>query len=554
MRIPTEETKKADLYRELIAACGASRQKRIDQYAQNRRWYLFGTDDGSVSACNKIYSHLDLVTSFLYASDTTRFAVRMGTNAPREDVHKTGAFGKKITEEWIESNADSIYSQGTLWALIYDSTLIKHIRRSGSVEPFLVDSGSFGVLREDVPMLDRQDAFAHWWYLTEEDLTRRLRFHPKRDEILTNVHAALSKKDVGSAVPPLIDSIINPAFTSTTVSGEANVNLDMPQEYAAEITVPLIEMVELWVWNNSLDDYQTVTMASNDVVVYDRRNIFLPRLKNFPAEHPFVQICPNPLYDYFWGMAEIQRLIPLQRELNDAQDDLKRMYRKQVDPPTMLSGMGLVEEKMHAFQNPNAMISGEPGTTLHQQRTEVPATSRERIQMIVEHFEEASGITATLAGRGDKGVRSDRHARSLQTAGSSRPKKRAVTIEDSLAKGATLYGKVIYCDDDTTLYDDKGEKFVVAQMDPHFHVKVDSHSNSPIFIEDQRDNAEVLFKARAIDRKRLIQMMNPPMQDELISDLETKIIPGEAAQMKARNEALAAGQAGKGGSKLASVK
>lgn len=553
MRIPSDDNGKLELYTEVIAACNASRQKRIDQYAQNRRWYIFGSDDGTVSPWNKMYSHLDLVTSMLYAADTTRFAVRMGTNAPKVDVHKTNAFGKKITEAWIESNADSVYSQGTLWALIYDSAFVKHIRRRGSVEPFLVDPGSFGVYREDVAMLDRQEAFVHWWYQTESDLALRLRYHPKRAEILAHVHGALSKRDIGSQVPPLIDRIINPTF-SPRASGEANVDLDMPQEYAAQIEVPLVEMCELWIWNDAVDDYQTVTMASNDVVVYDRKNIFLPRLKNFEPEHGFVQICPNPLYDYFWGMAEAQRLIPLQKEYNEAQENLKRMYEKQVDPPTMFAGMGLVEEKMHAFQNPASTIAGEPGSTLHSQKTDVPASSQERIRMIEAQFEETSGITSSLAGRGDKGVRSDRHAQSLLRAGSSRPKKRAVTIEDALAKGATIYGKVIFCDDDTPLYDDADQKFVPAQIDPHFFVEVDSHSNSPIFMEDQREKAELLFKARAIDRARLIQMVNPPMQDELLSDLKNKIIPGEAKQMQERNAALAAGQKDKGGGKLASVK
>jgi len=547
------DAQKLDLYRECIDTCGASREKRIEQYAQNRRWYIFGSDDGTVSPWNKCYSHLDLVTSFLYASDSTRFAVRMGTNAPKADIGKTGAFGKKITEEWMESNADSIYSQGTLWALIYDSVMIKHIRRRGSCEPFLVDSGSFGVYREDVAMLDRQEAFVHWWYQTETDLERRLKYHPKRDDILKNVHGAMTKRDVGSQVPPLIDRVINPAF-SPNASGEANVDLEMPQEYAAEIRVPLVEMAELWIWSDDIDDYQTVTMAGNDTVIYDRRNLFLPRMKNFEAEHPFVQICPNPLYDYFWGMAEMQRLIPLQKELNSAQEDYKRLNEKNVDPPTMFSGMGLVEEKLHAFQNPSAYVAAEPGSSMHSQKVEVPATAQERIKMIEAQFEETSGITNSLAGRGDKGVRSDRHAQALLTAGSSRPKKRAVVIEDSLAKGATLFGKVIFCDDDTPLYDDTDQKFVPAQMDPHFFVEVDSHSNSPIFMEDQREKAELLFKARAIDRARLIQMVNPPMQDELLQDLKTKILPGEAAQMKERNAAIAAGQAGKGGSKLASVK
>lgn len=553
MRLPREDKDKLELYTEVIAACGASRQRRIDQYAQNRRWYIFGSDDGSVSAWNKCYSHLDLVTSFLYASDSTRFAVRMGTNAPKADMTKTGAFGKKITEEWVESNADSIYSQGTLWGLVYDSAFVKHIRTRGSIQPFLVDPGSFGVYREDVAMLDRQEAFVHWWYQTESDLEGRLRYHPRRADILSKVHGALSKRDIGSSVPPMIDRIINPTF-SPRAAGEANLDLDLPQEYAAEITVPLVEMAELWIWNDDEDDYQTVTMASKDVIVYDRKNLFLPRMKNFEAEHPFVQICPNPLYDYFWGLAELQRLIPLQKEYNDAQDNLKRMYEKQVDPSNMFSGMGLVEEKMHAFNNPGSYVAGEPGATLHSQKTDVPASSQERIKMIEAQFEETSGITASLAGRGDKGVRSDRHAQALLTAGSSRPKKRAVTIEDSLAKGATLYGKVIFCDDDTPLYDDNNQKFVPAQIDPHFFVEVDSHSNSPIFLEDQREKAELLFKAKAINRKRLIQMVNPPMQDEIIQDLETKIIPEEAAQMKARNEAVAAGQAGKPGGKLSSVK
>ena len=33
----------------------------------------------------------------------------------------------------------------------------------------------------------------------------------------------------------------------------------------------------------------------------------------FPKDHPYVQICPYGIYEYFWGKAHIESLIPLQQ-------------------------------------------------------------------------------------------------------------------------------------------------------------------------------------------------------------------------------------------------
>jgi hypothetical protein len=53
----------------------------------------------------------------------------------------------------------------------------------------------------------------------------------------------------------------------------------------------------LWVWNDETKDYQVVTKADPNVIIYDRtgESMFLK------GELPFIQICPNPLYDYYWG-------------------------------------------------------------------------------------------------------------------------------------------------------------------------------------------------------------------------------------------------------------
>ncbi len=552
MIIPASDADKLDFYNEIITACRSSRQDRISRYAQNRRWYLYGTDQGEVSPWNKIYSHLDLVTSFLYASDSTKFSVNTGYKAPEADRGRARIFSKCINKEWKLSNADIVYQQAILWALVFDSTFVKHIRRAGEIHPFLVDPGSMGVYREDTPMLDRQEAFVHWYYMTTSDLERRLHLHPKREEILKNVIAAQSKQDIASNMPPLIDRVITSAVTPDLI-GQANINLSIAPEYQAALAVDLVEMSELYVWNDEIEDYQVVTMASDQAIVYDRQNFFIPRSKDFEPEHGFVQICPNPLYDYFWGSSEVDQLIPIQSRRNERMDDIQRLLAKQVDPPSGWAGQGITDEKLNAFNSPGAnFATQDPMLKRETFIPVIPADVYADIKQLDAEFDERSGVTNTLSGRGESGVRSDRHANKLATLGSSRPKKRALIIEDSLEKGAGLYGKVLYSDDDTTLVDEKGQKFILAQMSPDFEVEVDAHSNSPIFMENQRETAAFLFKAKAIDRARLIEMVAPPMQEELLRDLREKIIPGEAAQAKQRMEMEAQRAAGKPG--LSAVK
>jgi hypothetical protein len=48
-----------------------------------------------------------------------------------------------------------------------------------------------------------------------------------------------------------------------------------------------------------------------------------------------VQICPNPLYDYFWGASEVQRLIYLQQLRNRRMAEILDLLSKQVAPPPL---------------------------------------------------------------------------------------------------------------------------------------------------------------------------------------------------------------------------
>lgn len=565
MKLPHDDMQKLTLYRELIQQCLSSRSRRIEQYSQNRRWYLYGSND-SVSPWNKIYSHLDQVRSFLYASDSTRFSVRLSTQANAVDHIRSYAFGRRVNEEWKNSNADIILQVAVLWALVYATTLVKVLRKKdGSVEPYVVDPGTFGVLEENVPMLDRQEAFVHVTYITEAALNRALALHPRREQIMKDVSATNKTTTTTDNMGPMVRDILitsqalgGVGMSSVTGLTPTPMNSTSDQiipEYAPQVEVPLIEMSELWVWDDAEDDYQIVTMGGNvddkRSIVYDRTNFYLPRRKGVDAEQPFVQICPNPLYDYFWGAAEVDRLAPLQLKRNWRMQQIEVILDKQANPPGIFGGMGLSEEKYAAFNEPGAQIaSNEQGSIDYKNFVPtMPADLYQAIKQNDSDFDEASGLPNVTQGKGESGVRSAGHAGKLLTVGSSRAKARANVVEDSLEKAATLYGKCLYVGDENELQDEDGNEFVISQMSPHFTVEVDAHSNSPVFMENNRELAEIYLKAGLITPERFLEMTGPPMLDELLREYKEKIAPAKAKAAAERNAAIAAGQSAKNGGK-----
>jgi hypothetical protein len=208
--------------------------------------------------------------------------------------------------------------------------------------------------------------------------------------------------------------------------------------------------------------------------------------------------------------------------------------------------MGLPEEKLDGFNSPGANISmGDANFKRESFIPTVPGEVYTSIDRFQAQMDIVSGLTNVSQGKGEAGVRSAGHAGKLLSVGTARPKKRAQIIEDSLEKGATIYGRCIYVEEEDPLQDDNGVEFIPALMSPDFQVEVDAHSNSPIFQENQQATAVNLFKAKAITRERLIEMFHPPMEDQLLRDLKEKIEPAEAKAAQAQAAAAAAKNGGK---------
>lgn len=513
MRIPTKPADRLFFVLDLVEKCMVSLEQRKTNYNTLRNYFLFGAaPNDSPAAFNKIYPHIDQLVSFLYSAETTRFNIKIGASVNKAEHRKIPTLIHALSDAWLDSNADMVFNDALTWSLCFNSTFIKLAWRN-SVHPFFVEPGCIGVLREDIAYTDRQEALAQKYYITKSELYNRLYSHPNRDEILKKINSVRHQRtDSPQGVSRLITSQINPVMY-----GNVNLDLQSTNMYKPNVSEETVEMTELWVFDDETNDYQCITIADPGVVIYDRpgESLFLR------GELPFVQICPNPQYDYYWGQSEVQRLIYLQDMRNKRMGEILDLLSKQVNPPTALIGFtGILDEKDFALNRAGGLLATDmPNAKIEKLNPNIPNDAFREINEIDNMFAEMSGISSVLQGRGESGVRSAGHASQLARLGSSRAKKRALIVEDALEKVATLYLKMMQKYDNRTYQDDQGTKFIIEQFTRDFTVKVDAHSNSPIFMEDSRALAFNLYKAGALTKERLVDMVEPPGKDIIKEEL-----------------------------------
>lgn len=549
MKIPAG-TKKKDrdarysFLTDILQKCWVSREDRRGFYDQMRTYYLFGKagdsdPDTFVEAPpgNKLRPHVDQLCSFMYAQDTTRFSVTPGASVPEVEFDKLPRLNQAVNDQWHNSDTDLVFGSALQWSFVYGKTFIKPIvRMSGpradrnfsGINSYVVMPHNVGVLREDVPQLHRQEAFCICYYVTLSQLRNELEFHPAREEILKKVYATPRETMPAATGGDSITMSAMAPLSGGAGSGAARWMDNCRNRYIPKVAQDLVEMTELYIQDDEIGDYRVITFADPMLVIYDRpgEQLFLP------GEPPLVEVCPRPAPDYFWGHSEVEMLVPLQQMRNERLAQIRHLCNLSAHSPAVISGFpGDIEEMQNALDTPNGFIyNGEAGASGKAERVaiDVPADIWRELGNIDEMFEEMSGITNVMQGRGESGVRSTGHASQLARLGSSRAKQRALIVEDSLEDIATLYLKIMRKYDPQRLKTDAGMTFVADQFTEDFVVKVDAHSNSPIFVEDQTQMVFAMLQAHMITRDRALDLLPVPMRELLKKDLKSKIEPAEA--------------------------
>ena len=538
MKIPADTVKRDEFYAELTRQCLASRRDRFEIYQTLRNYTLFGSADAAGCPYNKIASTLETLCSMIYSPDSTRFSIHLGTTVPKDEVMKVPILSAEINDQWKQSGTHLRFGLGLFWSLAFGSMLFKTLWKRSALRTFLVEPHQFGVLREDIIDLEDQEAFCHCYSKTRTSLESDLRDNPRLPSILNQLTAAAGGSD--EHFSPNMSRLIlaGPVGGITgsvaTGSGGGAIAGGIPgsggtsYDYAPRVEAELVDMVDLYVWDDAEDDYQIVTMADPKIVIYDRGwREMGPR-----GVGPFTRLATeNTLYDYFWGEAFVAKLVKLQEWRTEETYNIREIVKEQWDPPMSATGMGgIADEKFLAFKKAGGRISSAaPGGKIETHTPKLPENIFQVIHEIDESFGDQAGLMGIIQGKGAPGVRSKGQADLLARLGSARPKSRSIVVEEA---AESLAGVMLLNIQENSVQrftvenpseigfvgkwwravtgDNAPLTFIAEQFTKDYEVRVDGHSSSPVFVEDRKQDAANMLEARAIDRETFLDMVAPP--------------------------------------------
>ena len=545
MRIPTDLIERNLLYQELVRQCTCSRTDRFNIYQTLRNYYLFGSSDSRGAPYGKIKSTIDTLCSFIYSPDAIRFSLYLGTEAPHDDIAKSVPLAREVTEQWRVSKTHILFGLGLRWANVFGCMLMKVLWMNNRLRSYLVEPHQFGVLREDIVPLEDQEAFTHHYTITKTQLEKNLEGNPRRASIMARIgrqsndtlpplSSGLSRLLIGTPVGGVPNSIAIPGGMSGVIGGIGGGASSGPQyDYNAKVDVELVDMCDLYVWDDAQDDYQVVTRASPEVTIYDRPSAWMGHVKGIA---PFEVIRPEfNLYDYFWGASFAAPLTWLQDWRTERTYEIKTILSKQADPPQSITGgTGIAAEKLLALRSAGGQVSfPNPTAKVDTHAPTMPADIFAEMSQIDAMFDDVAGLGHVLQGKGEPGVRSRGQADLMARLGSSRPKERAIAVEESAEGVAGLMLRLVQDHSDQrfeAMIDGTAHPFIAEQFTRDYEVKVDAHSSSPIFVEDRKHDALTMLEAHAIDRATFLDMMDPPNLQDLQERL--KVIEKQEAEAK----------------------
>src|SRR6185369_12838855 len=573
LNIPTSTDRLANWASELVTACQSSLQKRRQRGASFRNLYLTGSEDGQPQTYRKTYTYVQTLASMLYSPVELRFTVAPHGPAGPRDRAMGHAAATTLLEYMRGGNADTTVEDAVEWSLVKGKTFIQLEWSRRGIEAHMVQPETMGVLRDDITRLDRQDAFVHSTWLTEARFADHVADHPNRAKIMHDIENLAGTDDdrpdtADNARQVMIGGQLYPFRAQNTPGsgqGRGIVNwLQAPiPELDSKTMASLVRLDELWVWDRTRDDWTTIQLVGNVLIEptgqfrnafaagahYDKSGKRIARgepgddRNPLSGHHPFIEICANPLPDYFWGWSEMLNVGAIQMQINKLVDDINFLLRRQLDPSHIFTGTSQTAAKVRsALRRPGGYLVDSSPQFKHEEVA--PKLPEGAWQSLHEHeamFDTMAGFPPVMQGQGDSGVRAQGHAETLVRMASPRFKDRALGIERQVEEvgGLALDMLRAHCADmlpywvkekdvgpfkgkelDALIYEAPAPgmvalPFLMHQVSDRFRVAVDSHSASPAFSHDARELAILLLKAGALGPEELIRQTSPANEEEL---------------------------------------
>ncbi|MBO0710757.1 MAG: hypothetical protein J2P47_05695 [Acetobacteraceae bacterium] len=565
----------------LIERCRETQRDRANVYDRRERYMLFGAAGSEPVRYNRIESHIDLVSSFLYAPDHAFFEIAAAANAPEQAIRQVTALQDEHNNDFAEWGISDLFMDAITWSLVYNTMIVKQgwDDVGGVGNALLIAPHEFGVFREDLQSLDSQEAFLHTYVLEYYDAVQRCVRAGRSSDV---PRIATTSETRPTPFPDLLNRLIISSTGHTNLAGNMSgaVNPDyIPiDNYQPRTQHPMVSFHELWAWDSECNDYRVFHVIEPNILIGDSRRSIqvmmrIPKVKKLlteraqrvrprrrrlgvdaemislldteapgdsdltisqcnpflPGDHPFTKVQAYRKYNYFWGKAHIEALVALQDWLNERMEQIDDLLDRQAYPPRVGTGLGgISDEKFEAFGAADTYILEQmPSAKVEELKPEIPPDMFAEVKEIGALFLEASGLTDVIAGRGEEGVRSGRHARQAQRTGAGRIKKAALMLEPALTRIGDVQLRLKMRNDDTPIVpegegDKPGPAFYAYQVASQIKMRISAHAHSPLFVDDAREMAALLKRADAIDNDMLVRMVHPPNRDAIIHALKKK--------------------------------
>lgn len=590
---------------EIVMQCSASQKERAQRGAMFRNLYLTGDAGGVPQTYPKTNPFVDTLSSFLFSPVDLRYTINPTDPGQPDQRAMASAVSRTLHAEMrngLSGGVDMLMDRAVTQSLIKGKSFLQILYttpdagRTLRFDPCVLQPELMGVLREDLPTLDSQEAFFFSTYMTFGRFSELVARNPDREDLLKKAKRYIAPRadsELGPArgnwVRQVVIGGMNPFRTQddSAASGGGFTNwLQGPAPtFSPDVLAELVRVDELWVQNSDMHDWTTIQLLGDEIIEgrYIHRNLFadpyditdVELLKRSKASnplagrHPFIEFCPNELEGYFWGRSELHNVAILQAGLNTRIDGIQSMLRLQEDPPMgFAGGWNVTQNKYSKLNKKGAFFATDnPTAKIQMLAPQLPENIWLDKQEYERMFDDLGGFTAIMQGRGDQGVRSQAQAETLVRTASPRFKTRALKVERSVEQAGDLMLSIL-----RARYPNKisgwakpGEsaspsppqawwknilsspapgmnliEFIMADVPSSFQVRVDSHSSSPAFSYESRELAFALANRGAIDNPALIAMTHPSHEETLIADAEIAAVT--RAQLVAKHPELAFGK------------
>ena len=585
MRIPSKDL--IGFVRGVTNQCLSSRENRANRGQLFQSYYDAGSSDPSnPSMYNKTFASIDDLESLLYSPVSLRFHIGDPDIPNVVNIAKGRAAAARVRQHCRQCDVDSMISQAVNSGLVKGIGIIKTLYKKGQFQPTLIAPEEFGVMRENYTKLDSDmEAFAHTMQITQHQFLRLIAGRPDEAEL-----AKKAKKYVKEATGGITDTrgsamniVVGGLFPLQAAGGGISQTrgivdwMSSPKpQLSPEVEHSLLDLDELWVWNDELEDWTTFSTIGDDIFLmgrYSMQNALAydpitkmsaPHLKGV---HPFNTFCPNPVPWYFWGMSEIARLIMLQEAINSRITGINKMLRKEEEPSTKFIGStGVNQLALSRFNKPAGYyVEQSPQAKIERDTTSIPADVWNALHEYERMFDDLMGIPPTAKGHGEKGVRSANHAEALVRMFSPRFKDRALLTQRDVESFGSYMLDMSRAHDAKKLiaWVEKGaagleadEDLVKVMVPPaegmvpvlfgfddlpdDLTLTVDSHSSSPAFTQDHKTLVFDLVKIGAMSPADAVEELDVTDPEALQMGITRRDIAKAKAQKEMEQAKLAA--------------